>query len=252
MSAVVWFRDLGAADLATAGGKGANLGELAGGGFPVPPGFVVTADGYLEAMDEGGVRADLAELFLDARQGADDPSTLASAAQELRALVRKAGVPPGVARDVLDAYHRLGADVPVAVRSSAIGEDTAGTSFAGMHETFANVVGDDAVLERLVDCWASLYGERVIAYRAGRGITDEPVIAVVVQQLVDADRSGVMFTADPATSDRDRMVIEAAFGLGEVVVGGEVQPDTYVVAKSVPRVLEVRVGQQSHVVARAP
>ena len=138
---------------------------------------------------------------------------------------------------MLAAYHRLGVDVPVAVRSSATAEDTAGTSFAGMHETFTNVVGDDALLERLVDCWASLYGERVIAYRAGQGLTEEPALAVVVQKMVASERAGVLFTADPSTGDRDRIVIEGAFGLGEVVVAGDVEPDTYVVAKDGPRLL---------------
>lgn len=154
--------------------------------------------------------------------------------------MRKAGVPVGMAEQVLAAYRRLGTEVPVAVRSPATAEDTAGTSFAGMHETHANVVGDRAVLERLVDCWASLYGERVISYRASQGITDEPAIAVVVQQLIDADRAGVMFTADPSTGDRTRIVIEGAFGLGEVVVGGQVEPDTYVLLKEGPRLLERR------------
>ena len=166
--------------------------------------------------------------------------------------MRRAGVPGSLREQVLGAYRRLGDDVPVAVRSSATSEDTAGTSFAGMHETFANVVGGDAVLDRLVDCWASLFGERVIAYRAGRGLTEEPAIAVVVQRLVDAERAGVMFTADPSTGDRDRIVIEAAFGLGEVVVSGQVEPDTYVVAKPSFQVRQVRVGHKAHKLTGAP
>jgi pyruvate,water dikinase len=237
---------LGSADVATVGGKGANLGEMAGAGLPVPPGFVVTADAFRKAMDDGGVRADLQQRFAEARASADDPAALATSAGELRDLVRKAGVPPTVAAAVLEAYHHMGDDVPVAVRSSATAEDTAGTSFAGMHETYANVVGDDAVLARLVDCWASLYGERVIAYRASQGLDEEPVIAVVVQKMVASDRSGVLFCADPSTGDRDRMVIEAALGLGEVVVSGQVEPDTYVVAKEGPRLVSTRVGHQTH------
>ncbi len=250
-STVKWLGEIGRDDLASVGGKGANLGELTGGGFPVPPGFVVTADAYLQAMDDGGVRAELAALFASASARVDDPSALSDAAARLQALVRKAGVPEAIAGEVLSAYRRLGTDVPVAVRSSATAEDTAGTSFAGMHETFANVIGDAAVLERLVDCWASLYGERVISYRASRGLTAEPAIAVVVQQLVDADRAGVMFSADPSTGDRTRVVIEAAFGLGEVVVAGEVEPDTYVLAKDGPRLLQVRIGRKSRRVVRA-
>ena len=221
-------------------------------GFPVPDGFVVTVAGYLQAMDDGGVRDELRALFDDARSSVDDPAALTDSADRLQALVHKAGVPDVVAEQVLDAYHQLGVDVPVAVRSSATAEDTAGTSFAGMHETFANVIGDAAVIERLVDCWASLYGERVISYRASKAMTAEPVIAVVVQRLVDAERAGVMFSADPSTGDRSRIVIEGAFGLGEVVVGGEVEPDTYRLAKDGPRLLEVRVGHKSHRVIHAP
>ncbi len=244
--AVVWFGDIGKDDVATVGGKGANLGELTRGGFPVPPGYVITADGFLRAMDAAGVRAELAEVFGEACTRADDPVALAEDSRRLQALVGKAGVPEGLAEQVLAAYHRLGTDVPVAVRSSATGEDTAGTSFAGMHETFANVIGDAEVLDRLADCWASLYGERVISYRVSQGLTDEPAIAVVVQRLVAAHRAGVMFTTDPSTGDRSRIVIEGALGLGEVVVGGEVEPDTYVLAKDGPRLLQVRVGRQSH------
>jgi pyruvate,water dikinase len=172
------------------------------------------------------------------------------AAEQLRALVDKAGVPPDLADSVLAAYRALGDDVPVAVRSSATAEDTAGTSFAGMHDTFAGVVGDDEVLARLVDCWKSLFGERVISYRASRGLVDEPAIAVVVQRLIDSERSGVMFTADPSTGDRTRLVVEAAFGLGEVVVGGQIEPDTYVLAKEGPTLLEIRIGRKDHAIAR--
>ena len=247
---VAWFEELGKTDNATAGGKGANLGEMTRAGLPVPAGFVVTAEAYLEAMEEAGVRGELQAVFADASLHADDVVALARAADRLRALVRKAGVPTSVADAVVAAYHRLGTDVPVAVRSSATAEDTAGTSFAGMHETYANVVGDSSVLDRLVDCWASLYGERVISYRASRGLTAEPAIAVVVQKLVDAERAGVMFTADPSTGDRSRVVIEAAFGLGEVVVGGQVEPDTYVLTKDGPYLLETRIGCKSHKIVR--
>ena len=140
----------------------------------------------------------------------------------------------------------------VAVRSSATAEDSATTSFAGMNETFTNVEGETLLLERVVDCWASLFGARVLAYRSTQGVTAEPAIAVVVQRMVDSDRSGVMFTVDPATGDASHVVIEAAFGLGEVVVGGQVEPDTYVVAKDGPRVLDARVGAKEFKIVRGP
>jgi pyruvate, water dikinase len=246
IEAVAWLDTLSKDDAPWVGGKGANLGELIAAGLPVPPGFVVTAAGYLAAMEEAGVRDELRSLFADVSRHVDDPGALAATAAALRDLVRRAGVPATVREQVLGAYHELGDGAAVAVRSSATAEDAAGTSFAGMHDTYANVVGDAAVLDRLVDCWASLYGERVIAYRASQGMTEEPVIAVVVQQLVHSERAGVLFTADPSNGDRSRIVVEGALGLGEVVVSGQVEPDTYVVAKDGLRLVQTRVGHQTH------
>jgi pyruvate, water dikinase len=239
---VVWFDRLGRDDVAVAGGKGANLGELAGAGLPVPPGFVLTAPAYLAAMDGAGVRD---ELRARAASAAGDAS-----AAELRELVRRVGVPGELRDELLDAYHRLGDDVFVAVRSSATAEDSATVSFAGMNETFTNARGDDELVARVVDCWASLFGARVCAYRATQHLTGEPAIAVVVQRMVDSERSGVMFTADPATGDRSVIVIEGALGLGEVVVGGQVEPDTYRVAKAGPVLVDVRVGTQAFEIVR--
>jgi pyruvate, water dikinase len=130
----------------------------------------------------------------------------------------------------------------VAVRSSATAEDTADTSFAGMNETFTNVRGHDQLIERIKRCWASLFGTRVVAYRAEQGLTAEPAIAVIVQSMIASDRSGVMFTVDPAA--RDQLVIEGAFGLGEVVVSGRVEPDTYHADRSSLVVREIRVGRK--------
>ncbi|MDQ3885751.1 MAG: phosphoenolpyruvate synthase [Actinomycetota bacterium] len=248
---VVGFDVLGKNDTAVAGGKGANLGELTHVGLPVPPGFVVTAGAYLASMEQGGVREELRTALDAALAAAGRPAELTSACDRLQGLVRKAGVPHQVRDAVLDAYHSLGPDIRVAVRSSATSEDTAGTSFAGMNATFTNVAGDE-VIERLQDCWASLFGPRVVAYRASRQIDEEPAIAVVIQRMVDSERSGVAFTADPSTGNRERIVIEAALGLGEVVVSGAVEPDTYIVAKTGPRLLEARVGHQTHKIVRGP
>ena len=253
MNAMVrWFADVGRVDTAEVGGKAANLGELTRAGLPVPQGFVVTASAYLDSMDAGGVRAELQHCFDDTHLRADDPEVLATGAARLRELVRKAALRDDLRAAVVDAYRQLGTDIAVAVRSSATSEDTAGASYAGMHETYANVVGEAAVLDRVLDCWASLYGERVISYRAGRGFTDEPAIAVVVQCMVQPETSGVMFTADPSTGSTDHVVIEAAFGLGEVVVSGQVEPDTYVLSKDGLRLESIRVGHKSHQLVCGP
>jgi pyruvate, water dikinase len=245
---IAWFDDLSSADVDSAGGKGANLGELTAAGLPVPAGFVVVAGAYLHAMEHAGVRAELATICDGSRP--DEPEQLRARAADGRDRVHGAGIPDDLRADILAAYHRLGAGTRVAVRSSATAEDAADTSFAGMHETYTNIEGDEALLDAITRCWTSLFGDRVISYRASRGIVAEPAIAVVVQVMVDADRSGVMFGADPATGDRGRVVIEAALGLGEVVVGGQVEPDYYIASKQPARILSLRVGHQVTAIRR--
>ncbi|MFN8062294.1 MAG: phosphoenolpyruvate synthase [Vicinamibacterales bacterium] len=245
---VIWFKDIGRADVQEAGGKGANLGEMTRADLPVPPGFVITSAAYLTALEGAGVRDELERRFQ--ALSADDLQAQRQAAAEMRRIVAGLAVPPEVRAAVADAYTRLGRDVPVAVRSSATSEDTGTTSFAGMHETFTNVVGVDDLMNRLRDCWASVYGQRVIAYRKAQQMTEEPTIAVVVQKMVNSARAGVMFTADPSTSDSSTIVLEAAFGLGEVVVGGQVEVDTYVIGKAGPRVRRVHVGHKEFKVVR--
>lgn len=245
MSSILHLNEIGLRDTDVAGGKGANLGELTAAGLPVPGGFVVSARAYLAAMQEAGVRERLAAPTATG-------GSLEEVAADLAGLVHKAGIPAELRTDIVAAYSALGPDVPVAVRSSATAEDSADTSFAGMNATFTDVVGTDDLLARVVDCWASLFSPRVLAYRAGRGVSGEPAIAVVVQVMVPATTSGVMFTADPATGRRDRYVVEAAFGLGEAIVSGAVEPDTYVVDPSGPAVESARIGHKTVEVVRGP
>ncbi|HVK87453.1 MAG TPA: phosphoenolpyruvate synthase [Kofleriaceae bacterium] len=248
MEPILWFDALSRTSTPVAGGKGANLGEMTRAKLPVPPGFVITAPAFLAALESGGIRQRLAELF--ATVNVDDPEALATKSQEMQDLLRGLALPKTLRASLEQAYAKLGADAPVAVRSSATSEDTASTSFAGMHESFTHVVGVDALIDRVKACWASAYGQRVLSYRKARGLDEEPTIAVVVQQMVSSARSGVMFTADPARGDRSRIVIEAAFGLGEVVVGGQVEPDTYTIAKDGPRVIDVHVGRKAFALVR--
>jgi pyruvate,water dikinase len=243
------FDDIRVGDVDVAGGKGANLGELLAAGVPVPPGFVITAGAFAVALEAGGVRDELRVAARDV--DVDDPAALTSAAQRMQELVHKAGVPDVMREEILNRYRSLGAD-RVAVRSSATAEDSAGTSFAGMNETFTNVSGEEDLLSRVVDCWASLYGARVVAYRATQHIDAEPLLAVVVQKMVPAERSGVLFTTDPTTGDERHLVVEAAFGLGEVVVSGSVEPDTYVVDKQGPRLMSVHVGAKAFQIVSGP
>ncbi|MEV4100177.1 PEP/pyruvate-binding domain-containing protein [Nonomuraea sp. NPDC049649] len=200
MTLVVPLRSVGRGDLALAGGKGANLGELIAGGFPVPAGFVVTTAAY----------------------------DLVAAGQATRAHFERVAVPGPLRRAILAAYRELGGG-PVAVRSSATAEDLPGAAFAGQQDTFLNVVGEDELIDAVRRCWGSLWSERAVAYRDRLGIDPADVrIAVVVQRMVAAEAAGVLFTADPVTGDRGRLVADAGTGLGEAVVSGLVTPDHYV------------------------
>ncbi|GJF03922.1 PEP/pyruvate-binding domain-containing protein [Pseudonocardia sp. D17] len=213
------------AALPVAGGKAANLGELLAAGLPVPGGFCVTTAAYrLATADTATAAAGI------------DPAAA-------RAQVLTAPVPAAVAAAVRGAYAALGDDVPVAVRSSATAEDLPESSFAGQQDTYLNVVGADAVVDSVRRCWASLFTDRAVAYRATAGVDPAGVaIAVVVQRMVDAAAAGVMFTADPLTGSRSRTVLDAAPGLGESVVSGAVDPD-HVVADPRGRVLDYHVGR---------
>ena len=226
------FSDLRADDVAYAGGKGANLGELTAAGLPVPPGFVVGAPAYAAFCEASGVRARLDEVL--ANVDIEDGRALEQAARAARQALLDAPMPHALREAIVSAYERLerGHELAVAVRSSATAEDTASASFAGMNETFLNVRGADAVIDAVKRCWGSLFGARTIYYRGQRGFSQADMdIAVVVQAQIASTRAGVMFTVDPASGDREQLVIEGSFGLGEAVVSGSVSPDRYVVRK---------------------
>ncbi len=221
-------------DVDYAGGKGANLGELTSAGLPVPDGFVVGAPAYAAFLVQTGLRERLAQL-LDAVD-VEDTVALQAASAAAREMIDETPMPAGLTREIGLAYEQLADEdplMPVAVRSSATAEDTAATSFAGMNETFLNIRGADAVLDAVRRCWRSLFGARTIYYRGVNGFGQADMdIAVVVQRQVDSTRAGVMFTVNPASGQRDELVIEGSFGLGEAVVSGSVSPDRYVVAKA--------------------
>ncbi|MBX9981870.1 MULTISPECIES: phosphoenolpyruvate synthase [Mycobacterium] len=237
-------------DAEEAGGKGANMGELVAAGLPVPPGFVLLRGGYQAAMRAGGVAAELAALHREALSEVDNSARLGELCQRMQALVSKAGVSDDVRAQALESYAKLGSNCVVAVRSSATGEDGADASFAGMNRTLTNIAGGEDLIDAVTQCWASLFSPRVITYRASRGFTADPAMAVVVQQMVNSEKSGVAFSADPSTGARDHLVIEAALGLGEVVVSGKVQPDTYVVDKKTLQVRDFSIGYQAFKIER--
>jgi pyruvate,water dikinase len=239
--AVRWLEDIRSGDLDTVGGKAASLGELTGAGLPVPPGFVVTADTYRSFIQEAGIDE---ELFAAMDIDPEDSAQLAEAQRRAEELITGTEFPEDVRAEILDAYESLGdGEEFVAVRSSATAEDLPDASFAGQQETYLNITEAD-LLDRVRDCWASLFSQRAIYYRTRQGFPHDGVdIAVVVQQMVDADQSGVMFTSHPSTGD-PRVIVEAAWGLGEAVVSGAVSPDNYVVSREHRTVEEVTVADK--------
>lgn len=254
-----WFRDLARDDVGIAGGKGANLGEMTRAGLPVPPGFVVTIDAYRRFADAGGLAAQVASRL--AKLDVDDPHALRATSDALQRLVHATPMPDAVRDAVLLAYAELSADPAggaasggepalVAVRSSGTAEDSGERSFAGMFQSTLNVRGPDALLRAVRDCWASGFTARLLFYRVKQGITGELPIAAVVQRMVNAERSGVVFTANPATNDRGRVVIEGAWGLGEVVVLGEVTPDHYEVDKTTREIVHRTIARKEFLLTR--
>ena len=247
------FACLGSDDVDYAGGKGANLGELTSAGLPVPDGFVVGAPAYAAFCAQTGLRERLATL-LDVN--VEDTSALEAASTAARELFDTTPPPEPLQREIRAAYEQLAGDdanTPVAVRSSATAEDTAATSFAGMNETFLNIRGADAVIDAVGRCWRSLFGARAIYYRGMNGFAQAAMdIAVVVQRQVASTRAGVMFTVNPATGERDQLVIEGSFGLGEAVVSGSVSPDRYVVDKATLAIRRREVHGKELVIEYAP
>jgi len=239
--AVLWLDDIGADDLDEVGGKGASLGELAGAGLPVPPAFVVTAGTYRRFIEEAAIDE---ELFEAVDVDVEDSSALAEAAQHAQDLILNTEFPDPLREEILGAYENLDdGEAFVAVRSSATAEDLPDASFAGQQETFLNVTSE-RLLERVRECWASLFTQRAIYYRQQQGFDHSAVnIAVVVQEMVDAEKSGVMFTSHPSTG-APKVIIEAAWGLGEAVVSGAVSPDNYVVDRESGSVEEVTIAEK--------
>ena len=216
------------ASLAAVGGKGANLARLTCAGFPVPPGFIVTTDAYDVFVEANS----LADRILSAVSNTPlgDPQTLETASRAIRGWFTAGQMPSDLADALRDAYAGLGSP-PVAVRSSATTEDLPGFSFAGQQDTYLNTLGETALQKAIVDCWSSLWTARAIGYRARNGFDCAALsLAVIVQEMVPSETSGVLFTANPLSGRRGEVVIDATLGLGEALVSGQVEPDHYVVS----------------------
>ena len=227
---ILFFEQIDRKDLPLVGGKGANLGEMTKAGFPVPGGFCVTTESYQEFIEHNNLAGFLSQAIKDA-----NTDNITQIGAQIREKVKQAEIPEAVAQAIVDAVRQV--DAYYAVRSSATAEDLAFASFAGQQDTYLNIKGENALLEAVRDCWASLFTDRAILYRIQNNIEHEKVqMSVVIQKMVFPEVSGIMFTADPVSGHRGIISIDASYGLGEALVAGLVSPDVYKFKKSTRQV----------------
>ncbi|MBI2832253.1 MAG: phosphoenolpyruvate synthase [Chloroflexi bacterium] len=247
--AIVWFNEVRKGDIGLVGGKGANLGEMTNTGIPVPPGFIVTAKAYFDFLEASNLTDKIRSLLqsLDVK----DSERLQETAAKVQKLILGTPMPREIADGIKQAYREMGKGL-VAVRSSATAEDLPDASFAGQQSTYLNIQGEDQVVAAVQKCWASLFEARAIFYREQQGYEHFKVgIAVPVQRMVQSDASGVMFTVEPTTSDRNKITIEAIHGLGEMIVSGDVTPDHYIVNKGDMKIVHKEIKSQEWKLIRA-
>ena len=255
---VLWFDDVRNTDVILVGGKNASLGEMINAKLPVPPGFAVTAYSYEKFIEEKKIAENIYKIIKETVTNPNDPKQYDTASKKIRELIEKTLMPKEIETAIRKAYkqlnERLGLKDPfVAVRSSATAEDLPDASFAGQQETYLNVKGVDDLIEKVVKCWSSLFTPRAIFYRNEKGFPHEKVfISVGVQKMVNSGCAGVMFTINPVTGNRDEIVIEGNYGLGETVVSGAVNPDDFVIDKLTVKIKERRIARKTVEYVRDP
>lgn len=235
------FDEIKKEDVLIAGGKGANLGEMTSAKINVPRGFVITADAYRDFLKGNSI-----DIFIEneIKKSRNDEKALLNAADDFRTKIKSGKFPTLLENAIREKYFNLGDNVRVAVRSSATAEDLPDASFAGQQETYLNVRGLDDVLEKVRSCYASLWGNRAVSYRLHQGYDQSSVsIAVIIQEMVESEKAGVLFTVNPVSKKENEMQINASYGLGESVVSGRVTADSYIVDKN-GEIIEVVIGSK--------
>lgn len=249
---IAWFKDISKEDVPLVGGKGANLGEMTNAGFPVPNGFVITSNAYYDFIRENNL--DIKIKHLISTTNFNDSKSLEQISVHIKKLIREGKMSDVLIKDIVSSYQKLSGTLGqalVALRSSATAEDLANASFAGQQETFLNVKGDAVLIEKIKQGWASLYDGRAIFYRHQQKFDNKKIgIALVVQKMVESEKSGVMFTIDPVTNDKSKIIIEAIYGLGELIVQGEETPDHYEVLKNDMSILNKKKSQQNKILKK--
>jgi len=232
---ILWFNQISLEDVNLVGGKGGNLGEMYNLGIPIPNGFVVTSDAYFQYIKENDLKPKIQDILKVT--DVDQPDQLLTASKKIRSLIRKTPVSQNLSLEIMKAYKKLSGfgglkNIPVAVRTSATAEDSSDASFAGQGDTFLNVIGEVNVVNRVRECWSSLFTSRSIFYQVKKNYDHFKIgVAVPVQKLINSEISGIMFTANPVTNAKDEIIIETIWGLGEYIVQGKITPDQHLVDK---------------------
>ncbi len=264
MKIIAWFKDIKKEDVPTVGGKGASLGEMYNAKLPIPPGFFVTAQAFGKFMQVTELNREIFPL-LD-KINVNDTKQIQETSKKIQEMILDEEVPEDIANEIKVAYENMnidvdvvnlskqaldmikaGRDIPwVAVRSSATAEDLPEASFAGQQATYLNIKGKENVVRAVQRCWASLYTARAIYYREKNNFPhDQVLISVVIQKMIDSDTSGVMFSINPTTNDHSEVTIEAGYGLGEAIVGGQITPDYYIVDKNNLKIKKKKINKQT-------
>lgn len=242
-----FFNGISKADTNIAGGKGASLGEMTRAGIPVPPGFVVLTQAFEVFLDAAHLVPEI-DAALD-EVNHEDTNSIDQASEKIRGLILNAQIPKDIEAEIINSFNNLGAEF-VAVRSSATAEDALSASWAGELETYLNTT-KVTLLENVKKCWSSLFTPRAIFYRFEKGLHNTKVsVAVVVQKMVNSEISGIAFSVHPVTKDKNQLIIEAGFGLGEAIVSGSITPDSYVVDKRDFSILDISIAKQERKLIR--
>ncbi len=247
MTFIKTFSELGKNNVDQAGGKGASLGEMTRAGILVPPGYVIISTAFTHFLDEIGIHDQVKKILKEVKY--NDIGSVEKISEKLRKLIEGAKMPKPIEDEIKKAFIKLGSKL-VAVRSSATAEDSSDTSWAGELESYLNTT-DKTLFTNVKKCWASLFTPRAIVYRNEKNLlTTEVRVAVVVQSMVESEVSGIAFTVHPVTQDRNQMIIEAGWGLGEAIVSGSVTPDSYIIDKKEKTLLDVMISDQGKKIVR--
>ena len=255
MKYIKWFNELNESDIDLAGGKGANLGQLTQKGINVPPGFCVTAEAYRDFIREKGLESEIKDLI--EKVDRNNSHKLNNISREIRDIIKYSEMPKEIKKEISNGYSKLNEQIgercSVAVRSSATAEDLPDASFAGQQDTYLYIFGEEELINYVQECWASLWTARAIYYREEKDFDHFKVaLSAVVQKMINSEKSGVVFTANPINNNREELMINSSWGLGEAVVSGVVTPDEYIVEKNNLSILDKAINRKTKMIVKKP